>query len=310
MSRVLETSVRKKFILSFWITSLFFVVASFCLISFFARGSSPDETMFYMAVWGLSLLLYFFIRDFGYVKRRTRYLFYSMGVQVVVLAFLFILFVKAILRWISVMESYNFFDVVLFSLLISISFYFFMNCYGLWKINCVDRKVRNEAIASVKVLRGNHINSASETSVRKGFLMGLFLMASICCYRIFLKAVYYSSGNLSRVAFLVIAFSFLFFFLYYFGYKKRGSKYLLCMIIASIVGFLFSLAFASVSYRDEQFYVTFSVLIETWMSYRVIGDLVLVYFVFSCIRLYRVNLQLKRAELVFIEEMVHSNKLK
>ena len=151
----MEKSIRKKFIISFWISSVFFIFTSLPLISFFFREILRNVVLGNLLVWVLSVFSYFLIRDSAYIERGTRYLFCSMGLQILVIVGFFIAFLQTSKRLLSHVTFSDGMFAVIFFLGMAALGYFLLNCYALWELNCVDKESRKEAITLLKNSRKN-----------------------------------------------------------------------------------------------------------------------------------------------------------
>ena len=325
MDNTLEKKKRRKFIISFWITtlllgSLFFLVGIvFMLMS--GVNFFPGILTFLpliMLYWMLSWLLL----NLSYRRRGTKYLLFCMGMQLIAFLVLATAFLISALAFNAHDLHRDGFYFLIFLIFISSSIlvYFSVNCYRLYKLNRVDGKLWKEAIETVRNLSKTHENTPSEALIRKRFMLSFFVVMVFSLFNTFLtcffplmlnKQVLMSGPVAFGLGLLSVAFTYL--MVYYFGYRKRGTKCLLSTIVIFVMTTVSSVFLLCMVYfrigSNPWFPVEYysGVTVVGWV-FMIISMFLTTYFIYNCIKLYKVNFKFRKANVELVQKIVEEKK--
>lgn len=324
MDNTLERKIRKKFIVSFWITTLLFVSLFFLAGIIFVSMCGPNFLIALMGLLPLIILYWvlgWLLLNLSYKRRGTKYLLFCLGMQLITFLALALALLNVIIKFNSQFLSNDVFYFFTSLILIfgSALGYFSINCYRLYKLNRTDGKLWKEATEAVRNLSKNHENTPSEALIRKKFIRSFFVVIifglfNTCLISFFPLLLYKQSLLMSgSVAFgLGLALSGIWYWaIYYFGYKKKETKCLLSTIIIlcmsaifSIISlFMFYFKFESTSPFFANIAFTEIGLVFIWIS-----TLITAYFAYCCIKLYGINFKFKKTNITLVQKMVEEKK--
>ena len=314
MDSISEKKIRKKFIISFWITSVLSIPLFFLAGVTFVSMQGFNFLFILFSFWPLILLYWissWLLLNLSYKRRGNKYLLFCLGMQLITLLGLAALSLIFLIGFKS-QSSYE--DI--FYPLISLTFilgcilsYFSINCLRLYKLNKVDGKYWKEAIKIVSNTNKKIESTEQEIVIRKKFITSLFLLIPFLLINRFLNRLFPLISNIEILKSDLVDFSLgllpyaiFFFFAYYFGYKKRGTQYLLGVIIS--LGMTSIYSFITV-FRS---YFIYSELNNLELIFTSTTLFLTIYFIYNCAKLCRFNFIFIRSNTQLIEKIAEEKK--